>query len=231
MPDAWDDDWIQKADSKPATPTPPLSSSKLSKAERRAKQAEFNRQLWEDAERSEDNFFLKTQGIVPLKDEFKPAMKVLSRKPTKPANAADGLGQLTLDDDDDDDLSEKNAMTPEERLKKAQKEREEKQKAYEERRRELFGNDDRLSSTASKRDGNSRNQSRANQGSDSRPSSAASNKPRQLFDPNDSAKPDNLRLQKKEAVPNTMQPVREPRAPDGSGRGGFGFAPRGGRAA
>ena len=66
MADAWDDDWINKADvcafsfesygltnklhqSKPATPDPAPASTKLSKAERRAKQAEFNRQIWEDA--------------------------------------------------------------------------------------------------------------------------------------------------------------------------------------
>lgn len=63
--DAWDDDWIQKADvqkillnvlvpadilqSKPSTPNSSISNAKLSKAERRAQQAEFNRKLWEDA--------------------------------------------------------------------------------------------------------------------------------------------------------------------------------------
>ena len=65
MADAWDDDWIEKADvcktsfldafinkkhqSKPTTPDPVPTSTKLSKAERRAKQVEFNRQIWEDA--------------------------------------------------------------------------------------------------------------------------------------------------------------------------------------
>ena len=184
------------------------------------------------SEKTENNFFLKTQGILPLNEEFKPAMKVLSRKPTKPANTDKELGQLSIEDnDDDDDVSEKNAMTQEERLKKAQKEREEKQKAYEERRRELFGKDENLSTPVPRREGNSRNQSRANRGNESRPSSAASNKTRQLYDPNESAKPDNMRPQRKEAASYECQPVREPRAPDDSGRGGFGFAPRGGRAA
>ena len=65
MADAWEDDWIQKPDvrwsfqfrkeqpnsvqSKPSTPGNKTPATKLSKAEKRAKQAEFNRQLWEDA--------------------------------------------------------------------------------------------------------------------------------------------------------------------------------------
>ena len=166
---------------------------------------------------------------MPLKEEFKPAVKVLSRKPTKPIGTVDGFGQLSIDDDDDDDASEKNVMTPEERVKKAQKEREEKQRAYEERRRELFGHDEKTSSPVSKSTGSSRNQSKANRVTESRPSSSASSKNRQLlYDPNESAKPDNLRPQRRETVTNEMQPMREPKVPDGSGRGGFGFAPRGG---
>ena len=167
---------------------------------------------------------------MPLKEEFKPPLQVLSRKPTKLANAADGLGQLSIEDDDDDDLSQRSTLTPEERMKKTQKEREEKQKAYEERRRELFGKNEKTSLPASRRDGSSRNHSRANRGNESRPSSAASNQNRQLYDPNESAKPDNLRPQRKDPTMNDTQPMREPKAPDGSGRGGFGFAPRGGHA-
>lgn len=68
MPDAWDDDWIANADvslytnqyvefwliledfkSPKAKADPPPSNAKISKAERRAKQAEFNRKIWEDA--------------------------------------------------------------------------------------------------------------------------------------------------------------------------------------
>lgn len=66
--DAWDDDWVSKADvskrktvlidssrsqlfqnSSAAALDPLPSSTKLTKAERRAKQAELNRKLWEDA--------------------------------------------------------------------------------------------------------------------------------------------------------------------------------------
>jgi hypothetical protein len=57
-----------------------------------------------------------------------------------------------------------------------------------------------------------------------------------LFDPSYSAKPDSVYLQRREkglseGKEGEVQPIRSPRGPDGSGRGGFGFAPRGGRAA
>jgi hypothetical protein len=57
-----------------------------------------------------------------------------------------------------------------------------------------------------------------------------------LFDPSYSAKPDSVYLQRREkGLPDgkegEVQPIRSPRGPDGSGRGGFGFAPRGGKAA
>ena len=157
-------------------------------------------------------------------------MKVLSRKPApKTIITADGIERLSLEDDDDDDEVNKNVLTPEQRIQKAQREREEKQKAYEERRRELFGKDsDPDGPSSGKKNGSSRSQSRVTRANDSRPSSAASNKNR-LFDPHESSKPDALRPQKKEVQSSGIQPVREPRAPDGSGRGGFGFAPRGGK--
>lgn len=226
------------------------SAAKISKAERRAKQAEFNRQLWEDAyvyfsiysrlaeifssEKPEDNYFLRTQGIVPLKSEFKPAMKVLSRKPaTSGADPSSALGQLAIDDEDDEeDSAGKVVLTPEERVQKAQRERDEKQKAYEERRRELFGKSEppHAAITSTKKESNSRNHSRVKGAQDSRPSSSASNKNRQLYDPNESTKPDSSRMHRKETMPDINQPIREPKAPDGSGRGGFGFAARGARA-
>lgn len=158
-------------------------------------------------------------------------MKVLSRKPApKIIVNADGVQQLSLDDEDDDDEASKNVLTPEQRIQKAQREKEEKRKAYEERRRELFGKDSDVGSPASGKKGDSpRNQSRAPRASDSRPSSAASNKNRALFDPHESTKPEALRPQKKEVQSNDNQPMREPRAPDSSGRGGFGFGPRGGK--
>ena len=67
VPDAWDDDWVSKADvhylrslcpetgadilqkSPTASAPVPVKPAKLTKAEKRAQQAEFNRQLWEEA--------------------------------------------------------------------------------------------------------------------------------------------------------------------------------------
>ncbi|KAL9135423.1 MAG: hypothetical protein Q9175_003395 [Cornicularia normoerica] len=243
MPDAWDDDWIAKGDSSTAKIEPASSSTKSSKAERRAKQAELNRQLWKDAEDPQDNFFLKSRDIVPLKTEFKPAMKVLSRKPEKKlATNMEGIGQLNIDDDDDsEDENKKHELTAEERREKAQREREEKQKKYEEVRQKLFGNDQSSSATAasgpkknnSKNSSPSRNQSRNKNSRDSRPSSSPSDKTARLYDPNDTGKPGVSSVLRKEtkAEPDELQPIRYPRAPDNSGRGGFGFAPRGGKPA
>jgi len=239
MPDAWDDDWIAKADSPAPKAEPTASATKVSKAEKRAKQAEFNRQIWADAEDPQDNYFLRTHDIVPLKSEFKPAVKVLSRKPKpNPAGSSDpslGIGQLGIDDDDDsEDDAKKNALTPQERQEKAAREREEKQKKYEEVRQKLFGAETASGpnpASPAKKDGNSRNHSRNKGARDSRPSSSASNRNRQLYDPNDTGKPGASSVLKKEtkAIPDEIQPIRNPRNPDDSGRGGFGFAPRGGR--
>lgn len=243
MPDAWDDDWIAKGHSSTTKSEPAPSSTKISKAERRAKQAEFNRQLWEDAEDPQDNFFLKSRDIVPLKSEFKPAMKVLSRKPEKKlVDNVEGIGQLNIDDDDEsEDENKKHELTAEERREKAQREREEKQKKYEEVRQKLFGNDQFSSAPtasgpkkkSSRNTSPSRNQSKNKNSKDSRPSSSASNKTGRLYDPNDTGKPGVSSVLRREtrAEPNELQPIRSPRAPDNSGRGGFGFAPRGGKSA
>ena len=243
MPDAWDDDWIEKGDSSTAKTEPAPSSTKVSKAERRAKQAEFNRQLWEDAEDPQDNFFLKSKDIVPLKTEFKPAMKVLSRKPEKKSRVGvEGIDQLNIDDDDEsEDENKKIELTVEERREKAQRELEEKQKKYEEVKQRLFGNDQSSSATASsgpkknasKNSSPSRNQNWNKNSRDSRPSSSSSNKTGRLYDPNDTGKPGVSSVLRKEtrAELDELQPIRSPRSPDTSGRGGFGFAPRGGKSA
>lgn len=178
-------------------------------------------------------------------------MKVLSRKPaTKKETHIDpitGLEQLTVEDEDDDEEDDikKKPLTMEQRQQKAQQEREEKQKKYEEARQRLFGTEN--TSTAkggpttppvAKVNGESRNSSRNKSSKDSRPSSSAGNKNRLLYDPNYTAKPDSVYVQKKEistvsgrSTPSEQQPIRSPRGPETSGRGGFGFAPRGGRAA
>ncbi|KAL8800013.1 MAG: hypothetical protein Q9200_007380 [Gallowayella weberi] len=264
VPDAWDDDWVQKADTPPVEADSISKPAKLSKAERRAKQAEFNRQMWEDAcvhrfnftvsglirfrrEAPNQNFFLNTRTEVPFKSEFKPAMQVLSRKPpTKPAasNVVAGLGQLSVADEDDDEDEEVNTktLTAEERQLKAQKEREEKQKKYEEARERLFGSNTVSASKSSgnttppriKANGGSRGSSRNKTVAEGRSSTLSGT--RQLFDPNYTAKLDSAYVQKESSpivsgrsTPTEQQPIRNPRGPDGSGRGGFGFASRGGK--
>ena len=255
--------WAQSA---PAASEPAPTNKKLSKAERRAKQAEFNRQLWDAAyvsvatlqivtclskvysEAPEGSYYVHTRDDVPLKTEFKPAMKVLSRKPpSKPTNndVATGVGHLDLEEDDDDEEenAKKATMTLEERQAKAQRDREEKQRKYEEVRQRLFGND-KTSRQASpgnttpaiQKDGGSRHQSRNRGGAaDGRPLSSAGNKSRQLYDPDYTVKAGSIYVQKKDnqvasgrSTPGEQVPIRSPRGPDGSGRGGFGFVPRGG---
>ncbi|KAL8736161.1 MAG: hypothetical protein Q9166_000316 [cf. Caloplaca sp. 2 TL-2023] len=252
VPDAWDDDWVQKADTTAATTESVPKPAKLSKAERRAKQAEFNRQLWEDAETQNQDFFLNTRTEVPLKSEFKPAMQVLSRKPaakpTTSINLASRLGQLSVDDDDDDEQDEVKSkiLSAEERQLQAQKERDEKRKKYDEARERLFGSNNgsagkSLGTTTppntkpnSGSRGPSKNRAIA-EGRSLSSSGTAAGPARQLYDPNYTAKPDSASVQR-ENTPNTsgrstpieQQPIRNPRGPDGSGRGGFGFLPRGG---
>ncbi|KAI4137366.1 MAG: hypothetical protein L6R39_007326 [Caloplaca ligustica] len=244
VPDAWDDDWLEKADSTVPPKEPALKPAKISKAERRVKQAEFNRQL----EAQNQNFFLSTRTEVPLMNEFKPAMKVLSRKPATAVGDL-GVGQLSIDNDEQDeeeDDGKARPLTAEERQVKAQKEREEKQKKYEEARQRLFGANNSAEASRSttpprqRASGDSRGSSKGGGTRDGRPSASGASGTgvsRQLYDPNDSAKPDAAYLLRKDKTPTTsgrstpseQQPIRSPRGPDGSGRGGFGFAPRGGK--
>ncbi|KAL2369345.1 hypothetical protein RJZ57_006244 [Blastomyces gilchristii] len=93
VPDAWDDNWEAQIDSEPhaqdgvAAPSPaPAPEKKLSsraiKAQKRAQHAEFNRQLWAEAESPQTFHFLESRAAsVPLRSDFKPPVTVLSRKP------------------------------------------------------------------------------------------------------------------------------------------------------
>lgn len=192
--------------------------------------------LFSDAPR--DPFFLNFREEVPLKSDFKPAMKVLSRKPTAKTAGATGTGSGQPDDDDVEDENDatKTPLTIEERQIKAQREREEKQKKYEEARQRLFGEGKGATTSlatntsfTAKQNGESRSQSRNKATRDSRPSSSAGNKGRQLYDPNFSAKPEKEVYNVSSRSISEQQPIRNPRGPDDSGRGGFGFAPRGSR--
>ncbi|KAI3331937.1 hypothetical protein HD806DRAFT_529708 [Xylariaceae sp. AK1471] len=148
VPDAWDDDdWEAKADrAAVAGPEPDAESQgPMTKAERLARHAESNKKLWQSAEVPPEPFhYLATRSEPPLTTEFKPAVKVLSRKPapkviTKRDPLTGALSKLKVEDEDSDDEKNKVQLTPEEIRAKQQREREEKQRRYEEVRAKIFG--------------------------------------------------------------------------------------------
>ncbi|KAH0844753.1 hypothetical protein AYO21_01927 [Fonsecaea monophora] len=157
-PDAWEDEWSSTADKLPTPPTETEAkrvSSKVTKAQRRAQQAEFNRQLWAEAEGPrETNYFLESRNIVPLRSEFKPPPILLSRKgpiiqTQSPRPPTAGLQDLSLNSSKNDSAGRESSedeeevkareLTLAERQARAARDREEKQRKYEERRQELFG--------------------------------------------------------------------------------------------
>lgn len=162
------------------------------------------------------------------------------------------MGKLSLDDEDSEEEERRKAAESfAERQVRAQKEREEKQRKYQEVRDRLFG-----SPTSASDEAQSRSSSKAGQQSTSRNSSrgkvravgrgnadsqvtSADQSPargqiqqRQLYDPNHATKPNSLYAQRSSGgsrpeTPAEGQHIRAPKGPDGSGRGGFGFASRG----
>lgn len=186
---------------------------------------------------------------MPLKTDFRPTVKVLSRKPVLASRAdpAARMAGLALDDEDDSEEEERKRKEADfvERQRRAHLEREEKQRKYAEVRERLFGSPanppSRDSSSASQHrsspNGDSRSSSRRGRGRGGRESHNASAAPspariatqgKQLFDPSFDPKPKTQ--SPRPTMPKEHMPVRSPRGPDNSGRGGFGFGPRGGRA-
>jgi hypothetical protein len=182
-----------------------------------------------------------------LKQEFKPQVKLLSRKPNAPAiakkDATDGVAGLNLEDDEDseEESRRKRESELEERTRQAKLEREEKQRKYAEARQRIMGSSNPTSPAPNSRDSshgreNRRSRGKINGSRGSQPSSSADQSParpqtgeRQLFDPDDMGR----RVPKRD-LSNILKedhPVRQPRNPDKSGRGGFGFAGRGGTVA
>ncbi|SPN96812.1 uncharacterized protein DNG_00332 [Cephalotrichum gorgonifer] len=264
VPDAWDDDeWETKADLAAKEPPKKEPTPVLSKPERMMLHRESNRKLWESADSPEPFHFLHTSNPVPLATNFKPQVKVLSRKPTPPRDPVTGLADLSLRDgsDDEEEAVRKHKIEAAARMLESKRLQEEKQKAYEEARRRIFGEEKEDSGRGqaqaqrgsgrgrgNRGNGNGRGRGRggAGRGNDGRSSdasrSAASSRSatplgrgptKELFDPNYSPKPSSI-LPKGDGSQgrrnptkddNTQAaPVREPRGPDGSGRGGFGFA-------
>ncbi|KAI1460491.1 hypothetical protein F4805DRAFT_394696 [Annulohypoxylon moriforme] len=276
VPDAWeDDDWEVQADKAAAVedeePEPQQQQQQqpqLSRAERLAQHAESNRKLWESAEAPTETFhYLASRPDPPLASGFKPAVKVLSRKPLQDAGAS-------LDDEDDNKKAPQ--LTPEEIQAKQQREREEKQRRYDEARAKIFGSNQSSGTSTPgavtpprSADGRGprgrgrggrggggggrggehrRNESRGDRDRErererdatQRPGSQSGGSGRELYDPNYSPKP-GFQLERRgnnynndggaplsrRSTPQEEQVIRAPRGPDGSGRGGFGFAKRG----
>ncbi|KAF2002851.1 hypothetical protein P154DRAFT_430223 [Amniculicola lignicola CBS 123094] len=257
VPDAWEDDWeslADKPDEKKLEEALPIPAN-ISKAERRARHAELNRQIWESAENpsTEPMLFLEARDNVPLKDSFKPNVTVLSRRPTPQVlsrnDPAAGMVGLKLDDDDSEEERRKqNEASFAERKARAVQERAEKERRYAEARERLFGSpaassdDSPNLASPNKR---TRGKGRGRGGRESQPRSSNEQSParpsnsnrQQLYDPTYAPKPNSVYIQRRDAsgsrpgTPNDMQqPIREPRGPQAIGRGGKGFAPRGGHA-
>jgi hypothetical protein len=195
----------------------------------------------------EKPIFLIARNNVPLKDEFKAPLKVLSRKPppkviSRP-DPTSGLANLNLEDDDDSEEEERKKAEKDflERQARAKIEREEKQRKYQEARERILGGSSNDSNVrpSSANDIGSRNSSRG-KGRGGRVTSTpsaeqsparANRQAKQLYDPGYTAKPGSLSLQKREAgetggsgasTPSEEKPIRAPKGPDGSGKAGFG---------
>ncbi|KAK4901983.1 hypothetical protein LTR27_000883 [Elasticomyces elasticus] len=235
VPDAWDDDWVNTANKPPAEE--PAVPVKLTKSQKRAQHQELQKQLWDSAENPTRMHWLETQGIVPLKQEFRPQVKLLSRKPQPVAakTGVNGLADLSIDDgeDSEEEARKKQEAAMEERTRQAKIDREEKQKKYDEARARIMGSSGPGSPMAGSREssqGRDARKPRAKTASNrnSQPASAAHSPTRNgntgLFDPEDMG-----RRIPKPSTPNPDAPTRQPRAPPvgHDSRGGFGFAGRG----
>jgi hypothetical protein len=165
--------------------------------------------------------------------EFKPALKVLSRKPApkvvEKLDPVTGLAKLTVDDEDDEEEEKKDRPTAEELRIKAQREREEKQRRYDEARARILGTPSGASSPGTTTPpeagrGKGRGRGRGQDGS------------KELFDPNYTPKPGGVSIQKRNGEGSSRsgastprdddQIIRTPKGPDSSGKG---FAKRGGK--
>lgn len=170
---------------------------------------------------------------------------MLSRKPVvQKVDPVTGLAKMTLDDEDDDEDQKKDKPTPEQLRLEAQRQRDEKQRRYEEARARIMGTGSGNSTPGTitpptgQEDGKGnrgKGRGRDNRSENRRPDSQLGLK--ELFDPNYTPKP-GVQIQKRNGEASRSgtstprsdeQVIRAPRGPDGTGRGGFGFANRGGK--
>lgn len=179
-------------------------------------------------------------------------MKLLARKPAPPRDPAANLAGLSLKDEEEDEEAavRRHQVEAEARMREGQRLLGEKQRAYEEARRRIFGEEKedegrqagRGSGRGRGRGARGRGRGRGNdaRGSDTSRSATSSRSgtpsgaTREQHRPTSSPKPS--LLQKQDGTQGRRGParddgqapaIREPRGPDGSGRGGFGFARRG----
>ncbi|KAI6782229.1 uncharacterized protein J7T54_002466 [Emericellopsis cladophorae] len=256
IPDAWDDDWEVQADSIDLRqPTPEPEAEPSNKAERIARHVETNRKLWESADTPDTFHFVEANNTVPLQTGFKPQVQVLSRKPViAKRDPATGMSNLSLQDEEEDARGQEGQPSPEEVRARQKKELEEKQRRYEEARAKIFGQGPASSSGASSPSGagtvtppradghgnaRARGRGRGGQRGDKRRQNNTNNQTnnvaptRELFDPGYASKleqrgADSPQRLSTPRLEQQQQPaIRSPRGPDGSGRGGFGFAQRG----
>ena len=205
---------------------------KLSKAEKRAQHTQLQKQLWDTAENPSRNLWLEAQGAVPLKQEPKVPMTVLSRKPML-AKRDPGSG-ATMDDgeDSEEEARRKKEADYEERKRRAAIEREEKVKKYAEARERIMGTSTSGSPAAGSRESSQGRDHRRPKGKGSRPASGGQSPARSVpvqnaggggqlaFDPEDMGR----RLVTRRETPSTPkegEPMRQPKGPDA--RAGFGF--------
>lgn len=91
------------------------------------------------SEEPDTPFFLAARSAVPLQQEFKPALKVLARKPAPKAvrtiDPVTGLARMTIEDDDEEEVVRRDLPTAEE----LRAQREEKQRRYNEARARILG--------------------------------------------------------------------------------------------
>lgn len=215
---------------RPEPKQPEIPAARLSKAEKRAQHQQLQKELWASAENPGRNLWLESQGAVPLKQEPKQPMMLLSRKPA----AKNGVD----DDDSEEEARKKNEASFEERKRRAAIEREEKVKKYAEARERIMGSSNPATPNNNSRESSQGRDNRKPRGKqhsnmNSRPASASQSPARQLsgnaqvFDPEDMGRRLTPRREMT-STPREGEPARQPRGPDSSGRGGFGFAGRGG---
>ena len=175
-------------------------------------------------------------------------MKLLSRKPTPVRDPTTNMAKLSPENGEDEaEANRRHQIEAEARMREGERLLPERQKAYEEARRRIFGeekeDEGRQAGRGSGRGRGSRGvrgRGRGGRGTDGRGSdtsrsagSSRSGTPSgaRRESPRSSPKPSILQKseaqQPKRRDDGQTPAIREPRGPDGSGRGGFGFARRG----